>query len=101
MVASLLLLMAVAIISGFVNTAGEREAEAKATASGAMVNQPVASIWMVRLNFWKADVRTLANVVRYVLEAEPQLQVPTNLPTVTASFEVAMPTNTAMVNPKA
>jgi hypothetical protein len=57
-------------------------------------------LWYIRLGQWRADARTLIAAVRYVLESDSQ----TNDVKSVGCFpglEVAMPTNSASVLPKA
>ena len=93
-------LLTIAVAAGWDFTRMKNEAGASPSAESPTKAGRSHGFWYLRLGQWRADARTLVAAVRYVLESDVQTsqgKPARRFP----GLELAMPTNSTSVGPKA
>ena len=93
-------LLTIAVAAGWDFTRMRNEAGASPSAESATKAGRSHGFWYLRLGQWRADARTLVAAVRYVLESDVQTNQGKPAPRF-PGLELAMPTNSTWVVPKA
>ena len=93
-------LLAIAVAAGWDFARIRNEVGATPSAESATKAGRAHGLWYLRLGQWRADARTLAAAVRYVLESDVQTNQGKPAPRF-PGLELAMPTNSTSVGPKA
>ena len=93
-------LLTIAVAAGWDFTRMRNEAGASPSAESATKAGRSHGFWYLRLGQWRADARTLVAAVRYVLESDVQAKQG-NPARRFPGLELAMPTNSTSVVPKA
>jgi len=93
-------LLTIAVAAGWDLARMRNEAGASPSAESATKAGRSHGFWYLRLGQWRADARTLVAAVRYVLESDVQTNQGKPAPRL-PGVELAMPTNSTPVGPKA